>query len=135
MKRLIFLFTMLACMVVTQAQSIVDKPESVVFYHENGDAQSIIKKHVGALDINNSKVVLLTTVGRFAMSTEEFGFDTDSLFFIYLDATIGHNYYETYNWTDGNMDTISYSYNSTVQYYEVMGYINDSLISRKIVEP
>jgi len=88
MKKLIFLFAMLGCLVTVQAQTIVDKPNSVVFYHESGDAQSIMKDHVAALDINNSKVVLLTTAGRFAMSTEEFGFSTDSLFFIYLDNII-----------------------------------------------
>ena len=135
MKKLILLIVMLGCLVAAEAQTIVDWPESVVFYHENGDSQSITKEHVAALDIANSKVVLLTTVGRFAMSTEEFGFDTDSMFFLYLNAIIHHDYYETYNYTSGNMDTITYAHNGEVQYYEVLGWTNDSLTSRKIVHP
>jgi hypothetical protein len=138
MKKLIFLFALLACIVTVQAQTIVDWPESIVFYHENGDAQSIMKKHVAALDINNSKVVLLTTVGKFSMSTEEFGFDTDSLFCIYLDALIGGHYYTIYKEnSDGNVDSIEYHYisptDTTLHYINAMAYPSDTVTNSTIV--
>jgi hypothetical protein len=132
MKKLIFLFAIIFCMVAVKAQTIVDWPESVVFYHESGDAQSITKDHVAALDINNSKVVLFTTAGRFAMSTEEFGFSTDSLFFIYLDNIIHKHYYTVYKEdADSNVDSIEYHYisptDTTLQYINVMAFPSDTV--------
>ena len=143
MKKLLFLLIMLAFLLPAKAQSstIVDNGPYLTINYSDGDTVCVGKELVVHIKAHGSEVFLMTSqkwspgslTKIVSLSPTDFGYASTTALRSYL-ATICFKAYDvTYRYTDDNMDTVSYSYGGTVQYYEVMSYPSDTVINYTIV--
>ena len=138
MKKYILILSLLlsAIIVHAQASTIADKGNSITIQWDDGDTVSVAK--LGAMVYpENSKTYIVppggTRYGRnrvISLEPTDFGYATNTLLWLYVDAIVNRNFNEQYKYTSGNLDTAYMIYSIDTVGYWLYGYTTDTLRSK-----
>ena len=142
MKRIFLLLALLAMVAMAEAQTgtIVDNGPYISFNYASGDTVCLGKENIVLIKAHNDEVFIMTShqwrsdrITRIIhLDPDDFGYSSTGALRDYL-ATISFNAHtEVYSYENGNLDTVSYYYNSERQYRVVYGY-TDALVTSKTI--
>jgi hypothetical protein len=140
MKKILIIITILASVFALQAQTgtIEDAGPFIQLAYTNGDTVSIEKDQVIRISNDGAKVILLTAIEKQTFVTEliatNFGYPEAHSLRRFLETVCYQAYDITYSYNGSDqIDTIHYSYNSTIKYSEAFGYSGGNLVTKTIV--
>jgi len=146
MKTLLVLFCLFIMSIGLNAQgTIVDYGSYIDFNYVGGDTLSVGKDNITHI-LTRRNVVIIFTNHSIDMSTKpqnqlivinpsDFGYSNTPTLRRYLAAILFKRYTEYYSYDNGNLDTVSYYFNGTLQYHVVYGYTDALVTSKTIITP
>ena len=146
MKRLLFLSAVLSLSLGLMAQgTIQDYGTYIDFNYSTGDTISVGKDNITHILSRRDRVFIFTNHPvdvstkpqnqLLIINPTDFGYSDIHTLRMYLAATLFRRYVETYSYDNGNLDTVSYYYNGTLQYQVVYGYTDALVTSKTVIEP
>ena len=145
MKKLLLLFGLFLSAGLFAQGTIKDYGSYIDFNFTGGDTISVGKKNITHL-LTRRDVLFVFTNHPLDNSTKpqnqlliinpsDFGYSDTHTLREYLAAVLFQKYAETYSYDNGNLDTVSYYYNGTLQYQVVYGYTDALVTSKSIITP
>ena len=114
------------------------------FNYATGDTINVGKEQVTLVRSRRGVVFIITShywtndkkpTALLIVDPAAFGYASVTALQNYLAVLFFKAYTEIYSYDNGNLDTVSYYYNSTIQYQVVYGYTGAVVTSKTIINP
>lgn len=145
MKRIFLLLALLTVVAMVRAQTstVEDNGTYITVNYADGDTVCVGKEMIVLMKAHNDVLYIMTarkwSPGQLtkivSMDPDEFGYSSFTALRNHMAVICFNAHLEVYSYDNGNLDTVSYYYNTELQYQVVYGYTGSVVTSKKIINP